>query len=71
MTKNEYTTLISLRLENSTLKAINQFCDNHYYLKRSSVINQALKRLFAENEGINIYDFLYNGQNFKLCDTKN
>lgn len=71
MTKNDYTTLVSIRVENVTLKAINQFCDNHYYLKRSSVINQALRRVFAENGGMNIYDFLYNGQNFKPCDTKN
>ena len=71
MTKNHYTTLVSLRIENVTLKAINQFCDNHYYLKRSGVINQALKKVFAENGGLNIYDFLYNGKSLESCATKN
>lgn len=60
MTKNDYTTLVSIRIDNATLKAINQFCDGHYYLKRSSVINQALRRVFVDNGNLNIYDFLYN-----------
>lgn len=62
MTKNDYTTLVSLRLENVTLKAIDKFIDNRYYLKRSAVINQALKKVFALNGDADIYDFLYNGK---------
>ena len=64
MQKNDFTTLISLRIENSTLQAIDAFCYNHYYLKRSSVINQALKKIFALNEGRDIYDILYCGKDF-------
>ena len=71
MTKNDYTTLVSLRLENVTLKAIDKFIDNRYYLKRSAVINQALKKVFAWNEDADIYDFLYNGKDLESCDTKN
>ena len=59
MQKNDYTTLISLRLENKTLNAINEFTKRHYYLKRSSVINQALQRLFVEHGYGNLYNFLY------------
>lgn len=66
MTKNDYTTLVSLRLENVTLKAIDKFVDHRHYLKRSAVINQALKKVFALNEDADIYDFLYCGKGLEL-----
>lgn len=65
MANNHYTTLVSVRIENSTLKAIDKFCDCRYYLKRSAVINQALKKVFALNGDADIYDFLYNGTGLK------
>lgn len=71
MANNPYTTLVSVRIENSTLKAIDKLCDNRYYLKRSAVINQALKKVFALKDDKDIYDFLYNGGSIKQCDTKN
>lgn len=62
MQKNAHTTLVSIRLENVTLKAIDKFIDNRRYLKRSAVINQALEKVFAWNKDADIYDFLYNGK---------
>lgn len=59
MTKNDYTTLVSCRIDNQTIKAIDKFCEKRSYLKRSSIINNALKRLFSEHDDRDIYDFLY------------
>lgn len=70
MTKNDFTTLISIRIDNATLKDINKFCKNHSYLKRSTVINQALKRVFSLHGDIEIYDFLYCKGELKNDDTK-
>lgn len=71
MTKNDWTTLVSCRIDNQTLKAIDKFCDGHSYLKRSSVINQALLRIFRDSEGLSIYRFLYEKKQLIPCGTKN
>lgn len=71
MPKNDFTTLISLRIENGTLKAVDKFCDKRLYLKRSSAINLALKKVFAYYEDEDIFNFLYLGKGLKSCDTKN
>lgn len=65
MTKNDYTTLVSCRIDNQTIKAIDKFCEGRSYLKRSTVINQALNKVFRDNNDINIYDFLYHNQPLK------
>ncbi len=65
MTKNDYTTLVSCRIDNQTIKAIDKFCEGRPYLKRSGVINQALYKIFRDREGYEIYDFLYNNQPLK------
>lgn len=65
MTKNNYTTLVSCRIDNQTIKAIDKFCEGRSYLKRSAVINQALNKVFRYNNDINIYAFLYNNQPLK------
>lgn len=65
MTKNNYTTLVSCRIDNSTLKAVDDFCSGHGYLKRSGVINQAITKLFHDYDVKAIYDFLYNRQPLK------
>lgn len=68
MPKNDYTTLISLRIENDTLKAIDKFCRQRYYLRRSNAINLALKKVFAHLDDAEIYDFLYMGKGIKSCE---
>lgn len=69
MTKNDYTTLVSCRIDNQTLKAIDKFCEGRRYLKRSGVINQALIRIFRDSEGLSIYRFLYEKKQLTPCDT--
>lgn len=59
MTKNYYTTLVSCRIDNPTLKAIDKFREGRDYLTRSNIINQALIRIFRDNDDKSVYDFLY------------
>ena len=65
MTKNDYTTLVSCRIDNHTIKAIDKFCEGRSYLKRSGIINQALTRIFRDNDSLSIYRFLYEKQPLK------
>ncbi len=71
MTKNDFTTLVSIRIDNATLKDINKFCKNRYYVKRSAVINQALKKVFSLHGDKEIYNFLYYEGELKNDGTKN
>ena len=59
MAKNYYTTLVSCRIDNTTLKAIDKFQEGRDYLTRSAIINQALIRLFRDYDEGSIYSFLY------------
>ena len=59
MTKNNFTTLVSCRIDNPTIKAIDKFCEGRPYLKRSGVINQALYRIFRGKSDVSVYDLLY------------
>lgn len=59
MKKNDWTTLVSCRIDNKTIKAIDKFCEKRSYLSRSGIINMALKRIFSEHDDWDIYDFLY------------
>lgn len=65
MEKNYYTTLISCRIDNGALDAIDKFREGRSYLKRSGIINQAIIRLFRDYGDRDIYDFLYNKQPLK------
>lgn len=65
MEKNYYTTLISCRIDNKALDAIDKFREGRSYLKRSGIINQAIIRLFRDYGDRDIYDFLYNKQPLK------
>ena len=71
MTKNYFTTLISLRLENETLDAVNKFFDGRRYYNRSSLINLALRQLFVNCNEQQVWDFLHTKLLPKQCDTKN
>ena len=71
MPKNDYTTLISMRLENETLDAINKFFDGLRYYNRSSLINLALRQLFVNCNEQQVWDFLHLNLFPKSCDTKN
>lgn len=66
MEKNNYTTLISCRIDNKVMAKIDKFREGRRYLNRSGIINQALIRLFNEYGDREIYDFLYNRQPLKI-----
>lgn len=70
MPKNDFTTLISLRLENETLDAINKFFDGRRYYNRSSLINLALRKLFVNCNEHQVWDLLHTKLLPKPCDTK-
>lgn len=71
MAKNDFSTLISIRLENETLQAINKFCEGRRYYKRSTLINLALRLLFVNCNEQQIWDFLHTNLSPKSCVTKN
>ena len=71
MTKNDFSTLISIRLENETLKAIDSFAAKQKYTTRSFLINMALKQLFVNSTEDQIWDFLYTNLPYPTCGTKN
>lgn len=69
MTNNLFTKLISVRVENETLKAIDNYLVTRKYLKRSAVINMALRQLFVNCTEEQIYDFLWSNKYVQPCDT--
>lgn len=70
MTKNDYTTLVSLRIENETLRAISKFCEGRRYYNRSTIINIALRQMFVNCTETQVWDFLHTNLSPKSCDTK-
>lgn len=71
MTKNDYTTLVSLRVENETLKVIDGFCVDRRYYNRSVLINMALRQLFVNCNEQQIWNFLQTKLDPMSCVTKN
>lgn len=69
MTKNEFTTLVSIRFENETLQAINKFCEGRSYYKRSALINLALRQLFVNCNEQQIWNFLHTNLSPESCVT--
>ncbi len=70
MTKNDFSTLISIRLENETLQAISKFCEGRRYYKRSTLINLALRQLFVNCNEQQIWNFLHTNLSPGSCVTK-
>lgn len=66
MTKNHYTTLVSQRIENETLQAINKFKETHFYWSRSDIINIVLRRVFIEMDAADRWRFFDNTKSFSL-----
>ena len=58
MEKNDFTTLVSCRLDNKTLAAIDKFCALHRFWNRSRVINFVLARMIRDKDSWSIYRFL-------------
>lgn len=66
MPKNNYTTLVSLRMENETLQAINKFKETHFFWSRSDIINIVLRRVFLEMDAATRWRFFDNTKSFTL-----
>lgn len=59
MTKNNFTTLVSCRIDNETIKAIDNYDSDLRKMGRSYYINLALRRLFVDSSNKQIWEFLY------------
>ena len=46
--KNQATQLISTRLDRETLEKIDEMAQNHFYWKRSTIINAILEAVFRD-----------------------
>lgn len=59
MTENDYTKLISIRVDKNVLQAIDAYELKHNVMGRSYYINLALRQLFINCSDEQIYQFLY------------
>lgn len=59
MTENDWTKLISLRIDKKVLQAIDAYDKKHNAIGRSYYINLALRQLFINCSEEQIHDFLY------------
>lgn len=62
MTENNYTKLISVRLDKEVLQAIDEYDKSLTPMGRSYYINLALRQLFVNSSKEQIYQFLYTNQ---------
>ena len=62
MEENNYTKLISVRLEKEVLQAIDEYDKSLTPMGRSYYINLALRQLFVNSSKEQIYEFLYTNQ---------
>lgn len=71
MARNQWTTQVSVRLENEVYDALEKFAAKQTYYSKSNVINLALRRLFMDCTDEQIYDFLWANKYVQPCATKN
>lgn len=71
MAKNQWTTQVSVRLDNEVNKALEKYASGHEYYTKSNLINLALRQLFLNCTADQIHDFLWTNKSVYPCDTKN
>ncbi len=71
MTKNQFTTLVSIRVDNDVCAEMEKWLQKQDFYTRSSVINLALRRLFMGCSDEMIWEFLHTNKFVQPCDTKN
>lgn len=71
MAKNQWTTQVSVRLENEVNDALEKFASTQTYYTKSNLINLALRQLFINCTADQIYQFLWTNRYVQPCDTKN
>lgn len=69
MAKNQWTTQVSVRLENEVNDALERFASTQKYYTKSNLINLALRQLFINCTAGQIYDFLWSNKYVQPCDT--
>lgn len=71
MAKNQWTTQVSVRLENEVYDALEKYASTQKFYTKSFLINLALRQLFINCTADQIYDFLWTNKSLKQCDTRN
>lgn len=71
MARNQWTTQVSVRLENEVNDALEKFASTQTYYTKSNLINLALRQLFINCTTDQVYKFLWTNQYVQPCDTKN
>lgn len=69
MTKNQFTTLVSVRIDNDVCDAMEKWLQNHDYYSRSLLINITMSQLFKKCTDEQIWSFLHSLNPFQPCDT--
>lgn len=69
MAKNQWTTQVSVRLENEVNEALEKYAGSKGYYTKSFLINLALRQLFINCTADQIYDFLFSNKYVQPCDT--
>ena len=71
MAKNQWTTQVSVRLENEVNDAIEKYASTQRYYTKSNLINLALRQLFVNCTDEQIYLFLWSNKYVQPCAIKN
>lgn len=71
MAKNQWTTQVSVRLENEVNDALEKYASTQKYYTKSNLINLALRQLFINCTAGQIHDFLWTNKEVYPCGTKN
>lgn len=71
MTENDWTKLISIRLDKSVIAAMDKFMQRHNVYSRSSLINLILRQVLVGTNTENVWDFIFHDKPLKPCGTKN
>lgn len=69
MAKNQWTTQVSVRLENEVNEALEKYVGTLRYCTKSNLINLALRQLFINCTADQIYQFLWTNRYVQPCDT--
>lgn len=71
MAKNQWTTQVSVRLENEVNDAIERYAAAQSFYTKSNLINLALRQLFINCTDEQIYLFLWSNKYVQPCAIKN
>lgn len=71
MARNQWSTQVSVRLENEVYDALDKYARTQRFTTKSYLINLALRQLFINCTGEQIFDFLWSNKYVQPCGTKN